>query len=240
MTTGTCNFRAAATTIFDDHQTDVYTRIWYYATVANKIVSHHIRTNPRTKSVQTTSTLPSFRFFGVKEIDEELSAFVNQKVSIDTSVDPAVLFQYRKYIKPLLTAYVNASEEERTYVIVTAGSESGPDTTTMSRFTVGTHEVSAKKNKTRRVYITKTVGDEPDHSDNMGAFGDYFRHIMREGSPPTDIRSISDGDISDDTPDMSILLNNQTPQSTEYATFMHDMLLTFLHDSHSLRKWMKT
>jgi hypothetical protein len=229
----THQFRETATSIFDKHQVNIYHRIWYYVTTANKLMEHNVGVNPPTTQVNPNSRLPHFRFFGLKPLDEELSAFVNHKVSVDTTVDTKVLLAYRKYIKPLLTAYVNATEEERSFVIVDA-SERDPDMTTMSKFTVGVHAAKPGQTKTKRVYITKTVGDEPDHCDNIGAFGDYFRYIMRGGSPYTDLLSVSLDTTLQNYPDMSTLRENETEQSKKYAMFLHDMLLTFIHDSHSV------
>jgi hypothetical protein len=228
-------FREAVTSMFDKGGIDVYTRIWYYTTIANKMMEHHIKINSTTTSVESDMKMPALRFFGVRLIDEELSKFINQKIKLDSAVDPNVLLQYRRYIKPLLTTYVNATEEERAFVIVVAKAESAAHTTTttsMSKFTVGIEDGTDKKS--RRVYISKTVGDDPDHSDNLGAFGDYFQHIMRVDSPPIDAVEVDGKSFLNECPDVSFLNDNATELSKKYANFIHDLILTFIHHSHAV------
>jgi hypothetical protein len=227
------HFRDNSKSVFDEHGTDIYTRTWYYAVIANELIEHHLRNNPSATQPNPKATL-SFRFFGVKLIDEELSRFVNSKLRQDTVVHHSVLSQYKRYIKPLLTAYVNATDEERKYVIVAADKGCDTDTTTtMSKFTIGTQEAVGKK--PRRVFITKTVGDEPDHSDNMGAFGDQFRHIMRSNSPFTDISGFRPRtmEVTDLFPNVKTLLDHETPQTEKYVVFLHDLVLDFIHDCHA-------
>jgi hypothetical protein len=227
------HLRDGTTSIFDEHGTDIYTRTWYYATLANQFIEHHLATTSSTIQPLPIDKL-SLRFFGVKPLDEELSLFVNHKLRLDTTVNSSVLSQYKRYIKPLLTAYVNATEEERKYVIVTAGKGSDIDTTTnMSKFTVGTKVASG--NSPRHIFITKTVGEEPDHSDNMGAFGDHFQYIMRSDSPFTDLTGfdIHASKVERVWPNVHALVENETPETKKYISFVHNLLLTFIHDAHA-------
>jgi hypothetical protein len=227
------HFRNNTTSDFDKQGTDMYTRTWQYALFANQIIEHHVKTNPLTTRSNASDTL-SFRFFGVRLIDDELSRFLNWKLNIDATIDNSVLVHYKRYIKPLLTAYVNATDEERKYVIVVAGKGCNTDTTTtMSKFTVGTQEAIGKG--PRRVFITKTVGDEPDHSDNMGAFGDHFRYVMRSNSPCTDVTEFRPLTMKATVvpPNVQTLQLNETPQTKKYVMFLHDLILDFIHDTHA-------